>query len=176
MPIPTMLWRWLCSAGSGFCSGADYAGLSLCTRAVELNPNNRAVLDLAAVAQLYAGDLDEMIACSMRALQLSPGAPDAYMCIAHIASAHFSAGRFEEAAQWAQRSIDLEKAFVYSHLFLAASYAHLGRIEEARIVTDTALALARLHHRTHMNSCPMRFPERRKLWIEGLRLAGMPEG
>ena len=28
----------------------DYAGLALCSRAVELNPNNRAVLDLAAVA------------------------------------------------------------------------------------------------------------------------------
>ena len=28
----------------------DYGGLALCARAVELNPNNRAVLDLGAVA------------------------------------------------------------------------------------------------------------------------------
>ena len=63
----------------------DYGGLALCSRAVELNPNNRAVLDLAAVAQLFAGDLDQVIACGMRALQLSPGAPDAYMCSVHPA-------------------------------------------------------------------------------------------
>jgi hypothetical protein len=58
---------------------ADYSGLALCSRAVALNPNNRAVLDLAAVAHLFAGDLDEVIAGSMRALRLSPGAPDTYI-------------------------------------------------------------------------------------------------
>jgi TolB-like protein len=155
---------------------ADFTSLSLCVRAVEFNPNNRAVLDLAAVAQLYAGDLDEMITLSRRALHLSPGAPDNYMCITHIASAHFSAGRFEEAAQWAQRSIDIEKRYAYSHLFLAASHGHLGSIEEARSSLTTAMALRPDFTLTHMNTCPMRFPERRKLWIEGLRLAGMPEG
>lgn len=58
---------------------SDYSGLALCSRAVELNPNNRAVLDLTAVAHLFAGDLDKVIAYGTRALQLSPGAPDAYM-------------------------------------------------------------------------------------------------
>jgi TolB-like protein len=154
----------------------DFTGLSLCVRAVEFNPNNRAVLDLAAVAELYAGDLDKMIALGLRALQLSPGAPDNYMCITHIASAHFSAGRFEEAAQWAQRSIELEKRYVYSHLFLAASNAQLGRIEQARSSLNTAMALRPDFTITHMNRCPMRFPERRKLWLDGLRLAGMQEG
>ena len=154
----------------------DYAGLALCSRAVELNPNNRAVLDLAAVAHLFAGDLDEVIACGMRALQLSPGAPDNYSCLEHIASAHFSAGRFEEAAEWAQRSIDLEKGLVYSHLFLAASNAHLGRNEEARAAMKVALALRPDFTIARLSGDPMRFPERRKLWVDGLRMAGMPEG
>jgi TolB-like protein len=156
---------------------ADYAGLALCSRAVELNPNNRAVLDLAAVAHLHAGDLDEVIAHATRALHLSPGASDAYMCVCHISSAHFSAGRFEEGAQWAQRSIDLEKGFIYSHLFLACSLAHLGRIEEARAEMKVALALRpdfTVARETADQA--MRFPDRRKLWIDGLRLAGMPEG
>jgi hypothetical protein len=59
------------------------------------------------VAYLCAGEPEQVIACSMRALQLSPGAPDAYACISHIAVAHLAAGRFEEAVEWAQRSIDL---------------------------------------------------------------------
>jgi tetratricopeptide (TPR) repeat protein len=155
----------------------DYAGLALCVRAVELNPNNRAVLDLAAVAHLHAGDLDDVIACGTRALRLSPGATDAYMCMNHISSAHFSAGRFEEAALWARRSIELEKDFIYSHLFLAASYAHLGEIEKARSAMEAALAVwpGRTIAMEEADEA-MRFPERRKLWIDGLRLAGMPEG
>jgi tetratricopeptide (TPR) repeat protein len=154
---------------------ADYAGLALCSRAAELNPNNRAVLDLAAVAHLFAGDLGQVIACGMRALQLSPGAPDAYACMEHIASAHFAAGRFVEAAEWAQRSITLEKAFAYSHVFLAASYAHLGRIEEAREEMKVVLTL-RPDFTIAGWRGKMRFPERRKVLIEGMRLAGMPEG
>jgi TolB-like protein/Flp pilus assembly protein TadD len=154
----------------------DYAGLALCSRAFELNPNNRAVLDLTAVAHLFAGDLDECIACGMRALELSPGATDAYMCLNHIASAHFQAGRFEEAAHWAQRSIDLEKALVFSHLFLAASYAHLGHIEEARTAMKVAVALRPDFTIAGQTSKPSRFPQRSKLWIDGMRLAGMPEG
>jgi TolB-like protein len=156
---------------------ADYAGLALCSRAVELNPNNRAVLDLAAVAHLHAGALEDVIACATRALELSPGAPDAYMCINHISSAHFSAGRFEEAAEWAQRSIDLEKGFIYSHLFLAASHAHLGRDDEAKAALKVALALRPdFTVAQESEDQAMRFPERRKLWIDGLRRAGMPEG
>ena len=155
---------------------ADFAGLALCTRAVELNPNNRAVLDLTAVAHLFAGDLDEMIACSLRALQLSPGAPDAFACISHIAEAHFAAGRFEEAVEWAQRSIDIEKSFVFSHLFLAASYAHLGRIADAQTEMKVVLALRPDFTIAHWMDDPMRSPERKKLLIDGMRWAGMPEG
>jgi tetratricopeptide (TPR) repeat protein len=154
----------------------DYAGLSLCVRAVELNPNHRAVLDLAAVAHHHAGDLDDVIACGTRALQLSPGAPDAYECITHIATAHFFAGRFEEAARWAQRSIDQENGFVFSHLFLAISYACLSRTEEARDEMKVVLALRPDFTIATLRDHPMHFPERKKLWIDGLRLAGMPEG
>ena len=154
----------------------DYAGLALCARAIELNPNNRAVLDLTAVAHLFAGDLDQVIVCGMRALQLSPGAPDAYMCLNHISSAHLAAKRFDEAAKWAERSIDLEKGFVFSHLHLAASYAHLGRIEEARACMKVARALRPDFTIAFMKARPMRFPERRAPVVEGLRKAGMPEG
>lgn len=153
----------------------DYTGLALCSRARELNPNNRAVLDLTAVAHLYAGDLDEMIACGTRALQLSPGAPDAYMCLNHISSAHFSAGRFEEAAHYAQLSIDLEKGFIFSHLFLAASRAYLGQRDAAQAAAKAALAVWPEFTVSREQNDPMRFADRKKLWIDGMRMAGLPE-
>ena len=134
------------------------------------------MLELAALANMFAGDLDEVIACGMRALRLSPGASDSYACLEHIASAHFFAGRFEEAGEWAQRSIDLEKGFAFSHLLIAASNAHLGRVEKAQAAMNVALTLRPDLTIAKEENYPMRFPERRKLWVDGLRMAGMPEG
>jgi tetratricopeptide (TPR) repeat protein len=154
----------------------DYSGLALCTRARELNPNNRAVLDLTAVAHLYAGDLDEVIACGARALQLSPGAPDAYMCLNHISSAHFCAGRFDEAVHNARLSIDFEKDFVFSHLFLAAGLAQLDRIEEAQAEMKLAMALRPDFTIAFMKAHRTRFQDRFTPFVDGLGMAGMPEG
>ena len=154
---------------------SDFSGLTLCTRAVEINPNHRAVLDLGAVAHLFAGSLEQTIACGMRAVELSPGAPDAYMCLNHIASACFSLRRFDEAAEWAQRSIAAERNFVFSHLFLAVSNAHLGRLDAARAAMKRVLEIRPDFTITIKSYPAMRFPERRALMIEGLRLAGMPE-
>jgi TolB-like protein/tetratricopeptide (TPR) repeat protein len=154
---------------------SDYDGLGLCVRAVELNPNHRAVLDLAAVAHINAGDLADATACAMRALQLSPGATDAYMCMNHISAVYFAAGDFVEAAEWAQRSIALERNFLFSQLFLAASLAHLGRVEAAGSAMRSALAIRPDYTVANELECRLRFPERWQLWIEGLRLAGMPE-
>ena len=105
----------------------DYAGLALCSRAVELNPNNRAVLDLAAVANIFAGDLGIAVACATRAIELSPVPSDAFHSVSHVALAHLLAARFVEAAAWSQRSVDLESNFVISNIILAISCAHLGR-------------------------------------------------
>jgi tetratricopeptide (TPR) repeat protein len=153
----------------------DYSGLELCTRAAELNPNNRAVLDLAAVAHIYAGDLDQVLVYGKRALMLSPGAPDAYMCMTHISSAHLWSRRFEEAAEWAQRSIDLEKSFVFNHMHLAISKAHLGQLDEARAAMKVALQLRPDFNLINQRDDPMRFEDRKVLWVDGCRIAGMPE-
>ena len=152
----------------------DYSGLELCSRAVELNPNHRIVLDLAAVANVFAGDLETAIACGSRALELSPGAPDIYHSLSHIALAHFSAGRFDEAVTWTKRSIELENNFVISHHVLAGSLAHLGNVAEARTEMSRALRI-RPDTVSQWSRAPVRFPERLRTWIEGFRMAGMPE-
>lgn len=152
----------------------DRSGLELCTRALDLNPNNKIVLDLAAVANIFAGDLALAIACATRATELSPVASDAYHSVSHVALAHLLSARFEEAAVWSQRSIDLEGNFVISHILLAVSCAHLGRLQEARAAMTRALAI-RPDRISHWERSYMLFPERSQIWIAGLRMAGMPE-
>jgi len=152
--------------------GEHDAGLELCERAVALNPYNRTVLDLAAVAHLFGGDLDTLIAYAMRAMTLSPGAPDNYGCITHVASAHLSARRFQESLVWAQRSIDLEPGYVYSYLFLAVANAHLGRVEDGLHALETALTIRPDLPLFHANPAN-RFPDRRQIMIDGYRLLGL---
>jgi adenylate cyclase len=94
---------------------------------------------------------------------------------ARIASGHFFARRFEEAVVWAQRSLDLDKTYIYSRLFLAGSYAHLGRTAEARAALAGAMAVKPGMTIASESGRSMRDPERMAIWVEGMRLAGMPE-
>ena len=147
----------------------DYGGLDMCERAVALNPYNRAVLELAAVAHMFAGDLDKLTLYASRAYDISPGAPDNYECATHMSSAAYYAGKFEEAAMWAQRSIDLQPKFFFSHMHLAASLAQMGRLEEGKRAYEAALAIA---DNLPLTGGPVRFAERDEIWKQGLRLLG----
>jgi TolB-like protein len=149
----------------------DFSGLDLCERAVSLNPYHRSVLELAAVAHLFAGDLDKLILYATRALDLSPGAPDNYECANHVASGHFQAGRFSEAVSWAQRSIDLEPGYFFAHVHLAAALAHLGRVDEAARAYATA-RLINPNLSLASDGPANRFPDRHARWVEAARLLG----
>jgi TolB-like protein len=151
------------------------AGLELVQRAFALNPNNSSVLDLATAAQLYAGDLDDVITCGTRALQLSPGAPLRYAYVTHIAAAHNAAGRYEEALDFARRAVELEPDYLYGHIHLAVSYAQLGRIEEARREVAEAIRIRPDVNMAITMRDRIRPPERTAIWVEGLRKAGLPE-
>lgn len=98
------------------------------------------------------------------------------MCMTHISSARLFSGHFPEAAEWARHSLDLEKEFVFSHMHLVISEAHLGNMAEARAAMKAALALRPDFNLVNQADDPLRFPDREKIWIDGCRLAGMPEG
>jgi TolB-like protein/cytochrome c-type biogenesis protein CcmH/NrfG len=154
---------------------SDFSGLDLCARAVGLNPNNVPALHFAGTANLFAGDLDEVIRCYTRALNLSPGSPDTFMSLSGIASGHFSAGRYAEAIIWARKTIEAAPDYMFGHIFLAASCAQLGRISEARAAIEAALKIRPDLTVAGKTSVSMRFPERRLRMVEGLRKAGLPE-
>ena len=155
----------------------DYdSGLAMTRRALALNPNSLLALNFASLAHATCGDLDDAIACSQKALLLSPGAPDNYWSLTNIAAAHVIAGRFEEAIRWALRSLETYNAWEITYLFLVVAYAHLDRMEEARAALATLLSI-----RPNMTISTMMlrrkncFPERDAIIADGLRKAGLPE-
>ena len=82
--------------------------------------------------------------------------------------AYFFKRRFAEAASKLLLSIQDHPGFPPSYRFLAACYAHIGRLDEARAI------VARLRATTPLVVPPdlsYRNPEDRELYLSGLRLA-----
>ena len=160
----------------------DYeGGLALTNRALALNPNGLLVLHFAGLAHGYCGDLDKSIACHTKALEISPGAPDAYMNTTGLAIAHIYGGRFQEAIVWALRSLETYTEWELTYDSLAVAYAHLGRIGEA-----VAMARRRLVMRPDIpwiwgmdgptmwgEDGPVPFPARMASWNEGMRIVDL---
>src|SRR5712691_11197356 len=67
-----------------------------------------------------------------RAMRLSPLDPLGYLFTCGLAFAHVIAGRYEEAMEWADRSLRELPRFRTAVNMKVILCAHLGRIEEAR--------------------------------------------
>jgi len=150
--------------------------LDLASRAVRENPNDTLALSAAGIVNLFGGDLSAANDYQLRALTLSPNEYRAHgqlTCVSHIRMAE---GRYEEALEWAQRSLAVSSNYTPTYWMLAAGNAHLGRLEEARdyarelLGLNPDLTIARLRVGQHA-----RDSRRVEVLFDGLRLAGIPE-
>ena len=87
--------------------------------------------------------------------------------LALIGIAHFAAGRFAEAIPKLLLAIQEDPNFATSFRYLAAAYAHSGRMAEAR---ETISQLRTIIPWIGMDSL-VRNPEQHELYVSGLRLA-----
>ncbi len=150
--------------------------LDLASRAISENPNDALALGAAGIINLYAGDLSAADDCQLRALTLSPNEYRAHgqlTCISHIRMAN---GRYEEALEWAQRSLAVSSNYTPSYWMLAAGNAHLGRLGEAQqhagelLKLNPDLTIARLRNALHARDM-----KRVEIVFDGMRMAGIPE-
>ena len=144
--------------------------------AVELNPSSSLGQVLLGSALATSGRPDEGIAKLERGIRLSPQDPQMWMYLLSIGLAHFAAERYGDAVDAARRSLQQRPNFAVNHRLLAASYAHLGRLDEARTALEASLRLqpesSLSAHRATLPSANPAFVER---FIDGLRKAGLKE-
>jgi adenylate cyclase len=143
------------------------AMIGLVDRALALNPSFARGWYVSGFLRLWAGQPDLAIAHAENALRLSPrervGVP-----LEVIGRACFVKRRFDEAASKLLLAIQDNPGATASYRVLAACYAHMGRLDEARAIvarlrTITSLVVPR--------DMPFRNPEDRELLLSGLRLA-----
>jgi adenylate cyclase len=149
------------------------AVMALADRALALNPNYARGWHVSAVVRVQAGLPDIAIEHAEVALRLSPRARVG-STIYLIGVAHFSSRRFNEAVPKLLLGIQENPTFTGPYRYLAASYAHMGRIDEARQIITRLRAITSV---VIPDSSRFRQPEHRELLFSGLRLAmGSDEG
>ncbi len=145
-------------------------------RSLSANANANRAWIASGMVRCMVGDPETAIEHAERAIRLSP--LDVSMWVAHavLATAHLQQQRYEEAAAWAGRSVRQNTYNSPTHHVLAASRAHLGRMEEAReavrrsLELDPELTVSRLEQ-----IYPIAGYKNLDGFLEGLRKAGLPE-
>jgi TolB-like protein len=155
-------------------------GIAECQRALELDHNLATAHALIGHAKHQLGRSAETEAHVNEAVRLSPR--DAFLpwWINWVGFSKFALDDCVAAASCFQRSIEVNRNNSYGHLALASTLVQLGRLDEAKaalqqgLALDPHLTLSRLRSNTaNPSSASLRGRER---FLEGLRIAGMPEG
>jgi tetratricopeptide (TPR) repeat protein len=147
------------------------AMMALVDRALTLNPNFARGWHISGVLRNWAGQPDiaiEHIGTSLRLSTRTRTGPSANV----IGFAHLLGRRFDEAVPKLLLAIQEDPNHPNPYRFLAACYAHMGRIDDAQEI------VARLRAITHVvipGANYLRNAEQRELFLSGLRLA-MSEG
>lgn len=157
-------------------AGEVDAGIALLDRARLLNPNLAPAWFLGGILRALHGETDAAIENLNHAVRLSPLDPEMFRMQVGMALAHFFAGHFDAAADWAEKALGNLPSLLIAAALVAASHALGGRMEKANLAMqrlqklDPSLRLCTLR-----DWLPIQRPEDFARFVDGLRLAGLPE-
>ena len=143
------------------------AAIELIERALAINPSFARGWVIGGWLRLWAGQPELAIKHFETSLRLSPHARRSGTFMA-IGVGHFFSKRFEEAAAMLLRSLQEHAGWAPTYRFLAACYAHMGRLDDARDAIERLKAVTPV---VVPNAMHWRNPEHRELFLSGLRLA-----
>ena len=125
------------------------------------------------MALASSGRPDDGIPMLEKAMRLSPRDPWMQEFLFNTGAAHFIAERYEQAIEFAKKSLRLKADQPGVYRLLAASYALMGRKEEAKAALHELLRLLPDFSGEHVRAfLPEAIAER---YLQGLRKAGWQE-
>ena len=160
----------------GYLGGLLHEGLGAIERAIDLNPNDALAFANRGWLNTYLGRAETAISSFQEAIRLSPRDPALFRTLAGLGYAYLVHEDFENAVAAARRATESNPNFGAPLRVLAASLAHLGRVDEARrfvsrlVALDPALTVESFAARAlfvHSGKLEM--------MLDGLRKAGLRE-
>ena len=153
------------------------AGLSAIEHELALNPNSALAWAFFGWAQSFYNQSAAAIDALERAMRLSPLDPLRWVFYGGVAHAHFAAGRYDEAIEWADRALHAQPIMPAVAAIRAAAYAHRDRLDDAQACVRRFCEL-----RPGSTIGGVRgtlgtafSPEVLATYLKGLRKAGLPE-
>jgi adenylate cyclase len=141
-------------------------------KAIALSPNDADMIAGLGGILTWAGRPEETIELVKKAMRLNPMYPTEYLW--NLGHAYYLMGRIEEAVETLNRARDRNPEYIPVIGYLGASYAELGRMEEARTLAEQ---FNRLSTRTSIDAWRYRLPYKDKKvldrFLRSCRKAGM---
>jgi len=103
-----------------------------CERALALDGGCVWGWNRSGMLNVYLGRSADAIECFQFARSRGPNDPLNFFCSIGIGSAHFEAGRYDEAARWFTRGLAERPTAVWVNRFRASAFALAGRKQEGR--------------------------------------------
>jgi TolB-like protein len=152
------------------------AALWLHERAIALNPNLAMAWCYSGLAHSYLGQHTEAIRRIQYARRLSPFDPHGFFFEMAMQMPLLLTGQYEAAAGAGRRARDLNPGLSSTYKGLLVALGHLGSRREAAAVRKRLLTLEpRFSIETALARSPLLRPADLARYIQGLRLAGIPE-
>ena len=155
-------------------------GIDELTLALNLEPNNAFAHAEIGLAKIALGRAEETETHIAEAMRLSPRDLGLYVWYGFLGLAKIHLAADEEAVSWLRKSVETNRNYPLSRFLLAAALARCGQIDAARVETQYGLALApdftvRRYVGLALADNPTYLARNERI-LEGLRLAGVPEG
>ncbi len=151
-------------------------GIRQLETAIELNPNLALAHGFLGLALAFNGDTKRAVDSTAGAIRLGPRDPFMTIWYVALSAAAFVNGHYDEAADWARRSIRERIDLPSGHRLLAASLGMLGQIEDSRRAVKDVLRLIPDQTQSNLRfQLPYRDPNVNENYIKGLAVGGLPE-
>ncbi|MDJ0958595.1 MAG: tetratricopeptide repeat protein [Arenicellales bacterium] len=139
-------------------------------KALHINPNDANLLAFSTQVLLYCGRTEEALERCERAIALNPNCPDWYFWM--LGNSYFHLGQYQEALDAFGRMT----APQHARRLVAATYAHLDRLEEARAEAEEFMKVVpNFSIKEWAKTEPYTDPNELARYVDGLRKAGLPE-
>jgi adenylate cyclase len=148
------------------------SAIEMADRAVALNPNSFQAWNSRGTVYRTAELPEEAVRSYERAIRMSPVDPRLHSTFAGMALTFIELGRFDEAIVAGRKAQRHNPSLPVAYRCLASAFAHLGRDAEAR---EAAMRVLELDPTFTISPLITGGLARAKLFIEGLRKAGLPE-
>ncbi len=144
-------------------------------RALELNPNCSVAYGSLGTALSLVGRVEESIANQEIAIRSNPRDPSIFFRFTGISLAHFLAGRYDAAVEWAGKAVHRMPKWYFGHFLLAASHMRANRLEEAKAAVDRCREVLPDASVSQLDRIPLKDATEMERFRDSLRKAGLPE-